>query len=242
MRVSKFLRSAVNWKYISGILSPDWTGVGYQKMSLLCMAKQRTHVTDKTLDISDACMSAELFNTLKILWEKNLNTTSSTFNLWPKLMVLGASIPLSRAQGCVSEWGVMHIWWNPFLAYRAAYTASYSYIPHFKATVGCIALRFLHSQGTHWCTASRFLYPKGTLEGNLWCCSALGHYSVLNHVLSPMGVGERALLQHLFHNVGHQRDRLHLPTTHPPKFIIATVLIKCRNLKFVVLYKKKSLW
>ncbi len=65
MRVSKFLRSAVNQKYISGILSPDWTrvGAGYQKMSFLCTAERRTHVTDKTLDISDACVSVELFNT-----------------------------------------------------------------------------------------------------------------------------------------------------------------------------------
>ncbi len=65
MEVLKSLRSAVNQKCISGILSPDWTRVevGYQKMSFLCTAERRTRVTDKTLDISDVCLSVELFNT-----------------------------------------------------------------------------------------------------------------------------------------------------------------------------------
>ncbi len=57
MWVSKSLRSAVNHKYISGILSPDWTRVGYQEMSFLCTAERRTHVTDKALDVSDVCLS-----------------------------------------------------------------------------------------------------------------------------------------------------------------------------------------
>ncbi len=59
------LHFAVNRKYISGNLSPGWTrvGAGYQKMSFLCTAEQKTHVTDKTLDISDACQSVELLNT-----------------------------------------------------------------------------------------------------------------------------------------------------------------------------------
>ncbi len=65
MWVSKSLRSAVNQKYISGILSPDWTrvGAGRQKMSFLCTAEQKTHVTHKTLNVSDVCLSEELFNT-----------------------------------------------------------------------------------------------------------------------------------------------------------------------------------
>ncbi len=65
MWVSESLRSAVNRKYVSGILSPDWTRVeaGYGKMSFVCMEERRTHVTDKTLDISDVCLSVELFNT-----------------------------------------------------------------------------------------------------------------------------------------------------------------------------------
>ncbi len=59
MRVSKSLRFAVNWKYISRILSPDWTrvGVGYQKMSFLCTA-------DKTLDKSDVFLSGPIQNAL----------------------------------------------------------------------------------------------------------------------------------------------------------------------------------
>ncbi len=81
MWVSKSLRSAVNRKYISGILSPDWTrvGAGNQKMSFLCTAERRTHVADKTLNVSDAFLSVELFNTLKNLLEKKLNTTYSNF-------------------------------------------------------------------------------------------------------------------------------------------------------------------
>ncbi len=65
MWVSKSFCSAVNQKYISGILSPDWTrvGAGYQNMSSLYMAERRTHVTDRALDISDVCLSVELFNT-----------------------------------------------------------------------------------------------------------------------------------------------------------------------------------
>ncbi len=63
MWVSKSLCSAVNQKYISAILSPDWmrVGGGYQKMSFLCTAEWRTHVTDKTLDVCDASLRGELF-------------------------------------------------------------------------------------------------------------------------------------------------------------------------------------
>ncbi len=70
--VSESLRSAVNRKYILEILSHDWTRVeaGYQKMSFLSTAERRTHITDKTLDISDACVNVELINTFKILGEK----------------------------------------------------------------------------------------------------------------------------------------------------------------------------
>ncbi len=65
MWVSWSLRIAVNRKYISVILSPDWMRVGaeYQKIYFLCTAEQMTAVTDKTLCISDACLNVELFNT-----------------------------------------------------------------------------------------------------------------------------------------------------------------------------------
>ncbi len=61
MWVSKSLLSAVNRKYKSGILSPDWTrvGAGYQKMS--------------SLHLSDARLSVQLFNTFTI------NTLFNTF-------------------------------------------------------------------------------------------------------------------------------------------------------------------
>ncbi len=55
--------------------------MGYQKMSFLCTAERRTHVTDKTLDVGDVCLSVELFSTSqkeKIMGQKNLNPTYST--------------------------------------------------------------------------------------------------------------------------------------------------------------------
>ncbi len=62
LKVSLFCSKQKN---ISGILFPDWTrvGAGYQQMSFLCTAVRRTHVTDRTLDVSDVCLSVELFNT-----------------------------------------------------------------------------------------------------------------------------------------------------------------------------------
>ncbi len=65
----------------SHLVSPDWmrVGAGYQKMSFLCTAERTTHVTDKTLGISDVCLSAELF--ISYFMGKNLNTTYSTFKL-----------------------------------------------------------------------------------------------------------------------------------------------------------------
>ncbi len=51
-------------------------------MSFLCTAERRTHVTDKTLDISDVCLSVELFNTyLKKITGIFFNTTYSSL-LW----------------------------------------------------------------------------------------------------------------------------------------------------------------
>ncbi len=58
--------SEINRKYISWILSTDWTrgGAGHQKMSFLCAAEQMTHVNDKALNKSDACLNVEPFNVI----------------------------------------------------------------------------------------------------------------------------------------------------------------------------------
>ncbi len=76
--VSKSLSSAVNRKCISRILSSDWTrvSVGYQQMSSLYTAEWRSHVTDRTLCISYACLNVELFNTYFKFWlAKKVKTT-----------------------------------------------------------------------------------------------------------------------------------------------------------------------
>ncbi len=51
-----------------------------QTMSFPCTAEWRTHVTDKTLHISDACLNVELFNTEHFSGKK-CNTTYSTFKI-----------------------------------------------------------------------------------------------------------------------------------------------------------------
>ncbi len=62
--------------------------MGYQKIALLYNAEQRARITDKTLNISDACLKAELFDTyLKFGGKTYLNTIHSNLILIKLLLI-----------------------------------------------------------------------------------------------------------------------------------------------------------